>query len=76
MEGTVMLMLLTGFLAFIVFRLDQNEAKKESTREALSENDKYYWFSQGYQRGLSDTPYERPIDVTPTQVITRKKKRK
>lgn len=76
MEGTVMLMLLTGFLAFIVFRMDQNEAKKESTRKALSENDKYYWFSQGYNQGWQDAPYERPIDVTPTQVITRKKKRK
>lgn len=75
MEGTVMLMLLTGFLAFIVFRLDQNEAKKESTRKALSENDKYYWFNQGYEHGRDDSLYERPIDVTPTQVITRKKKR-
>lgn len=73
MEGAIMLMLLTGFLAFIVYRMDQNELKSKNPGRDISEN------NSDYQRGFMDgirwgTVKEQPIDITPTSVIRKKRK--
>lgn len=73
MEGAIMLMLLTGFLAFIVYRMDQNELKSKNPGGDILENSSDYQcgFRDGMRWGSLD---ERPIDITPTSVIRKKRK--
>lgn len=71
MEGALMLMLLTGFLAFIVYRMDQNEKNSEKPGEDVSE--KEFWYRKGVENALRNLSQEPPIDVTPKAV---RKKRK
>lgn len=73
MEGAIMLMLLTGFLAFIVYRMDQNELKSKNPGGDISENNSDYQrgFMDGMRWGISK---EQPIDITPTSVIRKKRK--
>lgn len=70
MDGAVMLMLLTAFLVFVVYRMDQNE-KKSSQEEDDSLNRDYI---RGFQDGMNwGVGREQPIDVTPTKVIRKRK---
>lgn len=71
MEGALMLMLLTGFLAFIVYRMDQNEKNSEKPGGDISE--KELWYRKGIEDTLRNLSQEPPIDVTPKAV---RKKRK
>lgn len=71
MEGAMMLMLLTAFLAFIVYRMDQNQSK-----ESESEDSDLY--KQGYQNGYlqgMNCEQHKPIDVTPVTKAIRKKRK-
>ena len=71
MDGAMMLMLLTGFLVFVVYRMDQNE-KKSSQEEDDSLNDDYI---QGFKDGVNWINREQPIDITPIVKSIRKRKR-
>ena len=71
MEGALMLMLLTGFLAFIVYRMDQNEKNSEKPVEDISE--KEFWYRKGVEDALRNMHQEPPIDVTP-QAVRKKRK--
>lgn len=71
MDGAVMLMLLTAFLVFVVYRMDQNE-KKSSYEENDSLNQDYI---RGFKDGMNwGVGREQPIDVTPTTKVIRKRK--
>lgn len=71
MEGALMLMLLTGFLAFIVYRMDQNERNSEKSGGGISE--KEFWYRKGIEDTLRNMDQEPPIDVTPKAVHKKRK---
>ena len=71
MEGALMLMLLTGFLAFIVYRMDQNERNSEKSGGDISE--KEFWYRKGIEDTLRNMDQESPIDVTPKAVRNKRK---
>lgn len=71
MEGAMILMLLTGFLAFIVYRMDQNDRKSEHPAEDIS--DAEAWYKKGFEDACREM-MDRQHDGTPTKAIRKKRR--
>lgn len=52
MDGAIALLLFSGFLAFLVYRMDQNESKNDSERKSYKDilEDVY---NQGFNDGVN-----------------------
>lgn len=72
MEGAIMLMLLTAFLVFVVYRMDQNEKKSPREEDETLNDDYVRGFKDGMNWGVGR---EQPIDITPIVKSIRKRKR-
>lgn len=73
MEGTVMLMLLVGFLAFVLYRMDQNERKEKIMKMFMESPSDDTDYTRGFRDGMQWSQ-KQPIDVTPTKVVRKRKK--
>lgn len=81
MEGAIVLLLFSGFLVFVVYRMDQNE-HQERMMDKLKElrnydvpEDSSVEFKAGFIAGMQwGSKEEQPIDITPMKAVRKRKK--